>query len=429
MTGFFLMNFVFEKLTPERFLPALEEALSCELSGFASAFHSYINRVYELRTTGGEPLVVKFYRPGRWSADALQDEHDYLWECSDSGLPVVPPYELATGSTLGEFDGIYFAVFPKKRGRDVAFDSPEELEQAGRLIGRLHAVGARRVAEYRLTLEPEKMIGSVIERLADSAFPGRRQFEEFVGLCNEIADIACPTLGEFDGIYFAVFPKKRGRDVAFDSPEELEQAGRLIGRLHAVGARRVAEYRLTLEPEKMIGSVIERLADSAFPGRRQFEEFVGLCNEIADIACPVFPDASTFLRLHGDLHRANILSRPDEGLILIDFDDMLNGPPVQDLWLLLPDVPSHCPEEAEALARGYNMFMEFSESGYAVTECLRMLRMLYFLSWVAMQRNDPQFSATFPGWGGEAFWRSEFADLRRQIPSMKEEIRFWKRNI
>lgn len=335
MTGFFLMNFVFEKLTPERFLPALEEALSCELSGFASAFHSYINRVYELRTTGGEPLVVKFYRPGRWSADALQDEHDYLWECSDSGLPVVPPYELATGSTLGEFDGIYFAVFPKKRGRDVAFDSPEELEQAGRLIGRLHAVGARRVAEYRLTLEPGKMIGSVIERLADSAFSGRRQFEEFVGLCNEIADIACP----------------------------------------------------------------------------------------------VFPDASTFLRLHGDLHRANILSRPDEGLILIDFDDMLNGPPVQDLWLLLPDVPSHCPEEAEALARGYNMFMEFSESGYAVTECLRMLRMLYFLSWVAMQRNDPQFSATFPGWGGEAFWRSEFADLRRQIPSMKEEIRFWKRNI
>ncbi len=183
------MNFVFEQLTPERFLPALEEALSCELSGFASAFHSYINRVYELRTTGGEPLVVKFYRPGRWSADALLDEHDYLWECSDSGVPVVPPYELANGSTLGEFENIYFAVFPKKRGRDVAFDSPEELEQAGRLIGRLHAVGARRTAEYRLTLEPEKMIGSVIERLADSAFPGRRQFEEFVGLCNEIADI------------------------------------------------------------------------------------------------------------------------------------------------------------------------------------------------------------------------------------------------
>ncbi len=326
------MNFVFEQLTPERFLPVLEEALSCELKGFSAAFHSYINRVYEIQTCGGDSLVVKFYRPGRWSADALLDEHDYLWECEDSGIPVVPPYELANGLTLGEFENIFFAVFPKKRGRDTAFDTAEELEQAGRLIGRLHAIGARRHAENRLTLEPEQMIGSVIERLADSAFPGRRQFEEFIDICNEIADIACPE----------------------------------------------------------------------------------------------FPDESGFLRLHGDLHRANILNRPGDGLILIDFDDMLNGPAVQDLWLLLPDVPSHCPEEAEAIARGYNMFMNFSESDFALAECLRTMRMLYFLSWVAMQRNDPQFSTTFPEWGTENYWRTEFADLRKQIHEMKEEIRFWR---
>ena len=146
------MPFVFEDLTPERFLPVLEKALDCELKGFASAFHSYINRVYEIQTIRGESLVVKFYRPGRWSTDALLDEHDYLWECSDAGLPVVPPYELSSGSTLGEMGEIRFAVFPKKRGRDSAFDSPEELEQAGRLIGRLHCIGARRKAEFRLTL-------------------------------------------------------------------------------------------------------------------------------------------------------------------------------------------------------------------------------------------------------------------------------------
>ena len=192
------MPFVFEDLTPERFLPVLEEALDCELKGFASAFHSYINRVYEIQTIRGESLVVKFYRPGRWNTDALLDEHDYLWECSDAGLPVVPPYELSSGSTLGEMGEIRFAVFPKKRGRDSAFDSPEELEQAGRLIGRLHCIGARRKAEFRLTLEPEQMIGSVIERLADSAFPGRRCFEEFVDLCNEIADIACPEFSSAD---------------------------------------------------------------------------------------------------------------------------------------------------------------------------------------------------------------------------------------
>ena len=52
--------------------------------------------------------------------------------------------------------------------------------------------------------------------------------------------------------------------------------------------------------------------------------------------------------------------------------------------------------------------------------------MLYFLSWVAMQRDDPHFSETFPSWGSEAYWRNEFADLRRQIPRMEDEIRFWR---
>ena len=119
--------------------------------------------------------------------------------------------------------------------------------------------------------------------------------------------------------------------------------------------------------------------------------------------------------------------RDSDGLILIDFDDMLNGPAIQDLWLLLPDIPSHCPEEAEAIARGYSLFMDFSESDFALTECLRTLRMLYFLSWVAMQRNDPHFSASFPDWGSDAYWRGEFTDLRRQIPRMQEEIRFWRK--
>ena len=137
----------FDDLTPELFLPVLETALECDLKGFASAFHSYINRVYEVRTAGdGECLVVKFYRPGRWSADAILDEHDYLWECADSDVPVVPPYVLADGSTLGWLGEIPFSVFPKKRGRDVSFESPDELKQAGALVARLHAVGSRRTA-------------------------------------------------------------------------------------------------------------------------------------------------------------------------------------------------------------------------------------------------------------------------------------------
>ncbi len=325
----------FDELTPELFLPVLETALNCELKGFASAFHSYINRVYEIQTGGDEKLVVKFYRPGRWSADAILDEHDYLWECADSGVSVVPPYELADGSTLGWFGEIPFAVFPKKRGRDVAFESAEELKRVGTLVARLHAVGGRRTAEFRFVLSPDSLIDSVIGRLCEGAFPHESLFRRFTEICDEIAEISA-------------------------------------------GA---------------------------------------------------FPRGASFLRLHGDLHRANILQRPDEGLILIDFDDMLTGPPVQDLWMLLPDSPSRCPEEMRAILDGYTLFREFDESSFGAVECLRAMRMLYFLSWCAMQRNDLRFTETFPDWGSERFWRAEFADLTRQIPNMKEEIRFWSRPV
>ena len=328
-----MINSDFDDLTPALFLPVLETALNCELKGLTSAFHSYINRVYEIQTAGEERLVVKFYRPGRWNAEAILEEHDYLWECADSDVSVVPPYELSDGSTLGWFGAIPFAVFPKKRGRDVSFESAEDLKRVGTLAARLHMVGGRRPAVERLVLEPFSMIDSVVGRLSEGCFP-----HEFL-----------------------------------------------------------------------------------------FRRFTDLCGEIAEISAGAFPPGDSFLRLHGDLHRANILQRPGEGLILIDFDDMLTGPPVQDLWMLLPDSPSRCPEETRAILDGYTLFREFDESAFGIVECLRALRMLYFLSWCAMQRNDLRFAETFPDWGTERFWRAEFADLERQIPNMKDEIRFWSR--
>ena len=60
-------------------------------------------------------------------------------------------------------------------------------------------------------------------------------------------------------------------------------------------------------------------------------------DRIIEIALPLFDEVHLH-RIHGDCHRANILERPGEGLMMIDFDDMVMGPAVQDLWLLLPDM-------------------------------------------------------------------------------------------
>jgi len=42
------------------------------MTGLATALPSYINRVYEFQTVEGTRLIAKFYRPGRWSREALQ---------------------------------------------------------------------------------------------------------------------------------------------------------------------------------------------------------------------------------------------------------------------------------------------------------------------------------------------------------------------
>ena len=44
---------VFDRVTPEDFLPVLEDALACRLTGLASALPSYINRVYEVEAATG----------------------------------------------------------------------------------------------------------------------------------------------------------------------------------------------------------------------------------------------------------------------------------------------------------------------------------------------------------------------------------------
>ena len=44
----------FDHFTPEQFLPDVEKLLGAGLTGYACAFTSYVNRVYELETTSGD---------------------------------------------------------------------------------------------------------------------------------------------------------------------------------------------------------------------------------------------------------------------------------------------------------------------------------------------------------------------------------------
>jgi Ser/Thr protein kinase RdoA (MazF antagonist) len=94
---------------------------------------------------------------------------------------------------------------------------------------------------------------------------------------------------------------------------------------------------------------------------------------------------------------------------------MATGPPVQDLWMLLPGHAHDSRREINLILQGYEDFREFDDRSLKLIEPLRIMRILYFLAWCSRQIKDPRFGRNFPDWGTDAFWRKEVADLRQQL--------------
>ena len=304
----------FFALTPDRVLDAVEVGgLRC--TGRCLPLRAFENRVYEVELEDERRLVVKFYRPGRWSRETILDEHAFLADVAAAEVPAVAPLDLGTGVTLGEIEGISYAAFPKIRGRTLdELDAPNR-RRIGRTIGRMHAVGAARDAPHRPHLDVQRYVHEPLEVLLKGDFiPG--------------------TLAP------------RYRDVA----------------LH--------------------------LADA--------------------VSKPLA--AARTQRIHGDLHMGNLLWTSD-GPVLVDFDDCLVGPPVQDLWLLARGDSEDARRERGDLIEGYELFREFDRSSLALCEPLRALRIIHMSGWIARRWDDPSFPQAFPNFRDHRYWMQEYEAL------------------
>ncbi|HRH79938.1 MAG TPA: serine/threonine protein kinase [Thiobacillaceae bacterium] len=138
-------------LTPDAVLDALE-SVGLPADGRLLALNSYENRVYQAWLDDAEPVVAKFYRPGRWSDAAILEEHAFTLELAEREIPVVPPL-LPEGRSLHEHAGFRFAVYPRRGGRTPELSDPDTLEWLGRFLGRIHAVGALSAYRARPTLD------------------------------------------------------------------------------------------------------------------------------------------------------------------------------------------------------------------------------------------------------------------------------------
>ncbi len=309
--GLRMIDAPYANLTPDLVLDAVS---ACGLwpDGRLLALNSYENRVWQVGIEDEAPVIAKFYRPGRWTDAAILEEHAFAQELADAELPVVAPLVFG-GRTLLHHGGFRYALTPRRGGRAPTLESTEQLEWLGRLIARMHAVGAREPFAHRGRIDRATLIEQPVQAVLASSL----------------------------------------------LPESLH-----------------ANYR----------NAAQRL-DAAAAARQ-------------DAVGPV-----RSLRLHGDCHPGNLLWT-DAGPHFVDLDDARSGPAVQDLWML-----AHDEHAMQSLLDGYTSMRDFDPAELALVPVLRAMRQVHHAGWIAQRWHDPAFPAAFPFAAEPRWWEQHIADL------------------
>ncbi|MCZ6784619.1 MAG: serine/threonine protein kinase [Proteobacteria bacterium] len=319
----------FYRLTPDRVLAAVESA-GFVPTGHCSALNALENRVYDVRVHGqrdrpdeSRHLVAKFYRPGRWSREAILDEHRLLFALRAEEIPVCAPLVFADGDSLHEVEGIHYAIWPRTGGRAPDELDDDEVRVLGRLLARIHNVGEATGAPHRRVLDSESFALEPLALLEEGGFLPPACAERFRRAVLELA-----------GLY-----ESRSRDV------------------------------------------------------------------------PVLP-------IHGDCHAGNLL-RGEDGWFFLDFDDLVAGPAVHDVWMLLPGRDAEGARQRQVLVEAYREFRDFDERTLSLVELLRAFRFVFYAAWIARRWEDPAFPDAFPHFGTDAYWENETRDLEDQLERIR----------
>ena len=305
----------YARLDPDTVLDAVA-AVGFEPDGRLLALGSYENRVYQVGIEDAAPVVAKFYRPARWSDAAIAEEHAFAHELAAAELPMVAPLVI-DGRSLHLHEGFRYAIYPRQGGRAPELESADHLAWMGRLLARLHAIGARQAFRARPTIDVDGFVRDATRHVLGSELLPPALADRYQGLAADLATL-------------------------------------LDERIAALG--------------------------------------------------PV-----THLRLHGDCHLGNVLWT-DSGPHFVDLDDARMGPAVQDLWMLAPT-----PAALDALLEGYVEFHDFDHRQLALIEPLRLMRQVHWAGWVAARWHDPAFPQAFPQVGEARWWEQHCNDLDEAI--------------
>ncbi len=195
------LNTPYYRLDPDTVLQSVEST-GLLTDGRLLALNSYENRVYQVGIEEAQPVVVKFYRPGRWSDEQIREEHAFSLELERVEIPLVAP-TVIDGETLFHHDGLRFTVFRRQGGHAPELEDKETRLWLGRFIGRIHAVARSKPFATRPAVTPEDYGDASIRTLIEDRWIPPHLEHAFESLSSDLmmqVNAAWDRAGAFDRI-------------------------------------------------------------------------------------------------------------------------------------------------------------------------------------------------------------------------------------
>ena len=221
------------------------------------------------------------------------------------------------------------------------------------------------------------------------------------------------TLHEIEDIHYAIWPRTGGRSPDELADDQVEMLGRLMARIHTIAADIGAPHRRTLDSDSVPLQALDLLEDGNWIPPSCAARYGNAVEALVEIYLERSRDIE-IQPIHGDCHAGNLL-RGDEGWFFLDFDDMVIGPPVQDVWMLLPGRDLEADRQRRLLVEAYKQFRPFDDRSFSLIEPLRGFRFVFYAGWIARRWEDPAFPDTFPHFGTDDYWETETRDLEELV--------------
>lgn len=158
--------------------PDVLESLSVQ-NAKGVAFESAENRVFRF-----DNVVIKFYRPGRWSKKAIEQEVEFLNDLKEGGVSAVRP--IGNAKTWQGIHYLAYEAISEPFNESPETFNEEEVKKLSHLMAKVHEVGKLRPASERPQFDPQGMCDGCYEVITRAGYLPKECRSRYEGILSQI---------------------------------------------------------------------------------------------------------------------------------------------------------------------------------------------------------------------------------------------------